>query len=881
MNAEINNIDLADTIIYKFPSNDTPALSEVGGKGLSLIKGSQSNLPVPPGFILTVSFFRPWLDKLKYKYRSKNILEYSDEELVSYCKKIKKYSAKFSLNIDQKKLLSDALMNYKRTDFFAVRSSSPEEDLEGSSFAGGYETILGVKVKKIESAIKKVFISCLDHRVFIYKRKNGFDITQPKIAVVIQLQIASEISGVGFSINPVNNSFDEIVLNSNWGLGETVVSGTVTPDTYVINKITKIITKITIGKKEESLWLNTKGGTTEKNNYKSDEKTLSDAKARKLAEMIKQVETIYNKPMDTEWAFSGNNLYLLQARPITAYVPISSEMLTDPDVKKILYQDMTISVQGLERPMSVMSTSIYNLLAKQLWKMLFKKNLKLTPKDSLLWINNGKFYFNLSVMFGFISKDKISAFMNNMDSLASNTVKNINANIYEAENIKTKKYKFTILKIFLKASPYILRAMFFPKYTHKLNQRKFIEFEKDIDNLFNNEDLSLIKFAETALFKVTVLTFKCSAPIALSARGLLEKFKSKSDMITDQEYEKLCLAFPNNVTTEMNLELSNLSFLIPNNLTESDFYEKLQAGDLPDNLKSTWDRFLSKYGHRCPGELDPATPRYRDKQLSLIKLLYSIHDTNSISQSNKLEQQKKQRQETYKLVYERIKKQKGFIYAKLFQFLYRYAVTFAGYRETHKYYVILVIDLLRQKILKKAKELTTHNRLESIQQVFDLNLEELARGLENTDIDLNSIANKNIFFTKKLNRCPSLPTIFDSRGLIHRPPIPEVQEGETAGTPVSSGKITGPVKIMHTPTEKHFNKGDVLVARATDPAWTPLFINASAVILEIGGILQHGALVAREYGLPCIVGIENATEKWVDGDIVEVNATTGIIKNLS
>jgi rifampicin phosphotransferase len=883
MNTKLDNINLnTDTIIYKFPSNETPMLSEVGGKGLSLIKGSQSNLPVPPGFILTVSFFTPWLNKIKEKYKSKNILEYSDEQLISYCKKIKNYSKKFSLDNIQKQLLSDILKTYKKTDFFAVRSSSPEEDLDGSSFAGGYETILGVRVKEIESAIRKVFISCLDHRVFIYKRKNGFDITQPKIAVVIQLQIASEISGVGFSINPINNSFDEIILNSNWGLGETVVSGTVTPDTYVINKVTKIINKVTIGNKEKSLCLNTKGGTTEKINYKSDKKTLTDAKIRKLAEIIKQVETIYNKPMDIEWAFAGNNLYLLQARPITAYVPISSEMLTASGARKILYQDITISVQGLEKPMSIMGTSIYNLLAKHLWKMLFKKDLKLSPKSTLLWINNGKFYLNLSVMLGFVSKDKMSAFMSNMDSLAAQTMENIDDDIYTSKNINVRKYKLTILRILLKASPYILRAMFFPKYTHKLNQKKFEKFEKKTTELFNDKNLSLTQFAEELFDRVSILVFKYSAPIALSARGLLGKFKSKSDLITDREYEKLCLTLPHNVTTEMNLELSNLSSQIPN-ITESDFYEKLIKNELSNNIKTTWNKFLTKYGHRCPGELDVATPRYRDELKSLVRLLYSVHNvnSNSISQLNKLKQQIKQRQDTYKLVYKKIRKRKGFLKAKIFQFIYRYTVTFAGYRETHKYYVILVIDLIRQRILQESETLTKVHRLDSKQQAFDLKLEELELGIKNNNFDLKKTAANNVYFINRLKACSSIPTIFDSRGLIHKPPIPDIKEGEIAGTPVSSGKAKGPIKIMHTPTEKPFNKGDILVAKATDPAWTPLFVNASAVILEIGGMLQHGALVAREYGLPCIVGIENATEKWVDGEIVEIDATTGIIKNLN
>lgn len=118
----------------------------------------------------------------------------------------------------------------------AVRSSSPEEDLEGASFAGGYETVLGVIKENIEEAVKTCFISCLDERVYLYKKEHGFNVNNPKIAVVVQKQIASDTSGVAFSINPLNNCYDEVVINANQGLGESVVSGIVTPDTYIVEK---------------------------------------------------------------------------------------------------------------------------------------------------------------------------------------------------------------------------------------------------------------------------------------------------------------------------------------------------------------------------------------------------------------------------------------------------------------------------------------------------------------------------------------------------------------------------------------------------------------------------------------------------------------------
>ena len=218
--------------------------------------------------------------------------------------------------------------------------------------------------------------------------------------------------------------------------------------------------------------------------------------------------------------------------------------------------------------------------------------------------------------------------------------------------------------------------------------------------------------------------------------------------------------------------------------------------------------------------------------------------------------------------------------AKKFETQYEIFETFAGYRETHKLYLAFVTDLLRKRILERGQLFYETGRLQSVEQIFDLTFEQMDMAAEDKQCDLLEIAKKNRKFIDKLANISNLPSVIDSRGLIIRPPSVAVREGEVAGTPISPGVVRGLVKILHSPDEKILSKGEILVARATDPGWTPLFVNAAAVILEIGGVLQHGALVAREYGLPCVAGIENATTLWEDGQLVEVNGATGIIKTI-
>src|SRR5262249_38103310 len=161
------------------------------------------------------------------------------------------------------RILAEAVRRFDADALFAVRSSSPHEDLEGASFAGGYETVLGVTAERLRDAIKRCFLSALDHRVCVDMRATGFCATDP------------QIPGVGFSLNPVTNNYDDAVFNANWGLGETVVAGLVTPDTFTVDKVRGEVKEVVIGSKERSIWLTLKGGIEEKNHYRSNNRTLS------------------------------------------------------------------------------------------------------------------------------------------------------------------------------------------------------------------------------------------------------------------------------------------------------------------------------------------------------------------------------------------------------------------------------------------------------------------------------------------------------------------------------------------------------------------------------------------------------------------------------
>ena len=861
--------------VYYFPDKNHATVTEVGGKGLSLIQGCLAGLPVPSGFILSVSFFQPWFQELQKTENWKKFIQPEKFDLKKSSVLLKEKALTLSLTSEQKNKLAKALQKYPKTMLFAVRSSSPEEDLEGASFAGGYETILGVNIKNMENAVKKAFASCLDYRVAIYKKEHGFNIEKPEIAVIVQEQIPSEIAGVGFSINPVTNNFDEAVFTANFGLGETVVQGIVTPDTYIVNKLLLQIIHKQLGAKETSIWLLGNGGTKERKNKTNNEFSLSDSQVLELTKLISKVALFYNKPVDIEWAFAKEKLYLLQARPITGFVPLSPNMLTKPGDKKQLYLDVTIGVQGITHPLSVMATSLFTHLIKNVGHMFFNRDLNIDNKTTPAFIDNGRMFLNLSVLLQLLGEKRLQAFLRLFDPLSATAFSEIETNQYIATHNKYSLLPRKLSLYFPFIVTRIIKARLNPEKMHMQTQKELQEFVTKAKAIADQK-LPMTTLADALLQTIIHRVILKTVPLFLLAEFTKSELQKIAGNENQELFNQLDSALPNNITTQMGLALFRVSQVLPSDLN----LKKLTKGILDSTLRpsflESWNDFVSIYGFRGPEEIDIAAPRYRENPAMLLDILLTLKKSGKNTREQfEINQQK--RKQAFNTLYQTIlsKDQKQ---AKRFFALYTIYETFAGYREVHKYYIALIVDLLRQRVLNDATILCETKRLDHVEQVFDLTLEQLDAAFKDTSLDLKALTKTNRIFIDRLAKLQHLPTLIDSRGLIIKPHTQPKKNDEIIGMAVSPGIARGKIKILHSPAEKSFLKGEILVARATDPGWTPLFVNASAVILEIGGMLQHGALVAREYGLPCVTGIENATTLWKDGTLVEVDGSEGIVR---
>jgi pyruvate,water dikinase len=375
-------------------------IAEVGGKGYSLIRMAEAGLHVPPGAVLTTEFFAPWFDAIRASSTWTALADANPDAWSTLCDELKQLCSDLALTAKQRETLEKLrkqLPALGEGALFAVRSSSPEEDLVSTSFAGGYETKLGVRGHELGQALQHCFASTFDERVFAYKREHGFDVLSPRIAVVVQQQIASEVAGVGFSLNPLTNDYDEAVIDANWGLGESVVAGLASPDHFVVDKVSGKLVQKKLGPKQVSVWLDRDGGTVVREGYRSMDLTLSEAQLGELVGLLRRIEELFGHPTDIEWAYADSQLHVLQARPITTYVPLPPEMVTTPGERRRLYADAALS-KGLttNEPISTLGLAwIEDMLYSRVMKRLLGVE-DFTPAGGLVFTAGCRFYMNLS-----------------------------------------------------------------------------------------------------------------------------------------------------------------------------------------------------------------------------------------------------------------------------------------------------------------------------------------------------------------------------------------------------------------------------------------------------------------------------------------------------
>ena len=581
----------------------------------------EAGLPVPPGAVLTTEFFAPWIDEIQASAAWAALADATADKWATLCNELKRLCLDLRLTAAQRQSLEDLRKNLAALGddvLFAVRSSSPEEDLASASFAGGYETRLGVRLADLDDAVRHCFASSLDERVLVYKKEHGFDVLSPRIAVVVQQQIDSEVAGVGFSLNPLTNDYDEAVIDANWGLGESVVAGLVSPDHFIVDKVGRQVVNKKLGAKQVSIWLAPDGGTIERKGHRSAELTLSDAQLGELTDMMCRIEELYEKPTDIEWAYAGDKLHVLQARPITTYVPLPPEMVTKPGERRRLYVDAALS-KGLtiNAPISPMGLDWMEGLISSVLEELVGTDV--IPEEGLFFNAGGRFYMNLSNMMWLASPKALSKNSADTDALMAEILANVDAKRYRAATRPPwvgLRILWFIPKVLWQVRGFFWNtawAILSPERARRAYQRKVDAFEVE---LAENVDyaLPLDEFRRTYSTPLWRLVFNVTMPVLLAGLVSADLMVRRNSVEAKALAEKLRRGFTGNVVVEMGIALFRLAKL----LDRSDFQdltrlaERIENRQMSAEFLSAWDAFLSKFGCRGPLEMDLASPRYAD-----------------------------------------------------------------------------------------------------------------------------------------------------------------------------------------------------------------------------------------------------------------------------
>ena len=691
------------TLVVSFPGTAQTTIAEVGGKGYSLIRMAEAGLPVPPGAVLTTRFFAPWFDEIKASAPWTALADAPRDKWVTHCAELKKLCPALRLTEHQQQALEhlrETLVTPSKDGLFAVRSSSPEEDLASASFAGGYETRLGVRPVDLDNAVRHCFASSLDERVLVYKMEHGFDVLSPRIAVVVQQQIDSEVAGVGFSLNPLTNDYDEAVFDANWGLGESVVAGLVSPDHFIVDKVGRQVVDKKLGSKEVSIWLGLDGGAIERKGHRSAEFSLNNAQLGELADAICRIEELYGRPMDIEWAYAGGRLHVLQARPITSYVPLPPELVTKPAERRRLYADAALS-KGLtiNAPISPMGLDWMEAnMSSFMGRFGVSLQLEVAPEESFLYFAGSRMYMNLSNMMWLSSPEAMSKNSSRTDALMAEILAHIDAKRYRSVTrpswARIRRIAGFVPRLVWRLRGFIwntLWTILSPEHAWRAYRRRVDAIEAELTESIEEGlpvDVVRGKYSETVVQQVFDVTM--AALIAsLVAVGLVDLVVPKKPAGAEDLAEKMKRGFTGNVVAEMGIALFRLAKL----LDRSDFEdlarlaERVEKRRMPAEFLHAWDAFLSKFGWRGPGEMDLASPRYGDDPgLALRQMSFMTVDDEGYDPEAAHSRHVKERRRAY----EELMSRSGWLRRALLRRIHRIIELFAGSRDTPKHHNLLL-----------------------------------------------------------------------------------------------------------------------------------------------------------------------------------------------
>ncbi|HYA98871.1 MAG TPA: PEP/pyruvate-binding domain-containing protein [Ktedonobacteraceae bacterium] len=895
------NSEIQAEIILPFSAIDLSSLPSVGGKAANLGEMLQVGLPVPPGFCVTTTAYALVAEASQIEELLTELATTDAKDTASLTQLVDTIRARL-LEAPIPSSIAEAITEAYHTLGagesvpVAVRSSATAEDLPFASFAGQQETYLNIIGEDaLIDAVRRCWASLWTDRAISYRASNGIDQHSVRLAVAVQRMVDATVAGILFTANPLTGKRRQAVIDASPGLGEAVVSGEVNPDHFVINSVTGEFVERRIGDKHVAIQARAGGGTQRiEQATLSNESCLTDERVRAVAELGAKIEAHYGAPQDIEWAIdSSGYLWLTQSRPITTLFPLPASAPATDDVLRVYFSANVF--QGMYRPFTPMGVSSFRLIGSAL-----AIALALPPRE--IFTGPGALVEAASRLFIDVTVPIRSSFGRKLLLGMAKLGETLSAGLFEQllsdprlSLVPARRWKvartFGKFMLLTRAPLYFPQAMFWPsaavsRVEHIVVHMQEIKanFEKvgpvgSIDRLAALEQVYLDWMPRTFPSMIPVFV---SGLVAHNLAGRLLQGLASPD-----ELQTVLRGLPHNPTTEMDIALWKHTHILQDDKATTSYLQETpleqQVNDyrknvMPVLLYKQLSTFLSLYGHRGVAEIDLGVPRWSEDPtyiLSVIANYLKLQDPDMAPDV----QFRRGAQAAEAMVTELTRRasRKGRVRGLLVGFLLKRTRALVGIRELPKFSIIYILASIREQLWYFGEKLELAERLETAGDIFFITFPEVHAAMTGTDMR-DRVRERRITYEQELKR-RHVPRILLSDGTEPGTPkaIAQTKEGVLTGTPASAGIVTGIAHVVYDPANAHLEPGKILVTPSTDPGWTPLFLTAGGLVMEMGGSISHGAVVAREYGIPAVVGVLDATKRIISGQRITVDGSNGIV----
>ncbi len=898
LNQEPHSDALERALVLPLHALDPTLLPLVGGKAANLGALIRAGLSVPAGFCLTTAAYAQMNDAPR--------LDPILEELAALPRgggpRLEQLAANTRAALLQapipKHIITAIADTYQAlamgTAFpVAVRSSATAEDLPLASFAGQHDTSLNILgVEALLQAIQSCWASLWSDRAVRYRAELGIDPRDVRLAIVVQRMVDAQVAGVLFTANPLTGRRREAVIAANPGLGEAVVAGLTTPDHFVVNSATNTIVERRLGDKHVVIQAIADGGTRQVERApQPDRPSLSDAQIHALTAMGVQVEKHMGAPQDIEWAIDATGqVWLLQARPITTLFPLPLDAPpTDSELR--VYLSFTLQ-QGTAQPFTPIGISAIRLLASAITTFAGFPPPDPLAGPSFVTEAASRVFFDVTpALRHSFGRALLTRVLAQAEAHAATIFQQLINNPW-LTLLPTSRARLirTIGRALLRTRlPYsLLLALLWPATV----RRRFLRLMRLLhtaDPALTSTDARMrLAMVEQRIADATPRLLSAAAPAMLSGMATFSlAARLLGDLASDDECQALLRGLPDNPTTEMNRALWALAQRVQAEPAVASLVRATPAAQLaaayrqeqlPACLQQGLADFLAQYGHRSVAELDLGVPRWSEDPTYLLGVLVSYLQRDASSDSPERQFQRAARAaEAMVAELTRRAQRKSCARGLLVGFLLRRARALGGLREMPRFCLALLLADLRTLLQPIGEELAQQGRLEAADDVFFLSLPDLRGGLDGKDLRAIVRERRACVAQERLRRQVPLVLLSDGTSPVVEAPLSASAHATLQGLGAAPGRITALARVVRDPHDSELAPGEILVASATDPGWTPLFLTAGGLVMEFGGVMAHGAIVAREYGIPAVVGVLGATERIASGSRITVDGSAGTV----